>query len=199
MRQKKKIYQKLLSWSSVLPVAIFLTSCNSVIVAEERFSFELSQHPVFFLVFIFLLFLQMMLHMVGILAFDGNIREFLLWIFFGYTNDDLLDRMLTRPVKFLIPLWLIFYPIGFFYFKYLNALPSPLIGFPNVDLILFRIIVPVFFLGLMAFAIQLTRVFSNSFFIFRWLWFGWYILVPLTKFTCVVGVTASFVLWIFRR
>jgi hypothetical protein len=189
MRQKKKVYQKLLSWSSALPVAFFLTSCNSVIVTEERFSSELSQHPVFFLVFIFLLFLQMMLHMVGILAFDGNIREFLLWIFFGYTNDDLLDRMLTRPVKFLIPLWLIFYPIGFFYFKYRNALPSPLI----------RIIVSVFFLGLIAFAIQLTRVFSDSFFIFRWLRLGWYILVPLTKFTCVVGMTASLVLWIFRR
>jgi hypothetical protein len=98
MRGRKKAKKRFLSWSSVLPVVIFLTSCNGIIVTNERFIAKLSQHQGFFIVFVLLLVIQVISDIDGTseLLFDPyvplgrnvSIRELFIWVFFCYFDDD---------------------------------------------------------------------------------------------------------------
>jgi hypothetical protein len=224
---KKKVHQKVLSWSFALPGVIFLTSCNSVIATRGRVGsplFELGQHPVFleifnpvfFVVFTFLLIFQVIGDISAIFTFweekkHEGIRKLLIWVFFYYFDifidyRDIYDYFSVpgfifvsffSPIDFLIPLYLFVYPVGFFYFKYINALPFTLTRFPNLDFLLFWIIFPVLFFALIAWVIIVTR--TSNFFVFRCLWFVWKTLCTFVKFTCIMLLITNFILWLFWR
>jgi hypothetical protein len=112
-----------------------------------------------------------------------------------------------QSANFLANLWLVAYPIGYFYYTHLDTLALTLTTFPNLDWILLRIIFPALSLALIAWVILVIREFSDSFFIFRWIILVWKILVSLATINLIGWLFVPWLLklvidlasWLFQR
>jgi hypothetical protein len=197
MRRKKKAQQRLSPWLSALPVAIFLTSCDSIIATGVRFSSplpELSKIAAFSIIWLIPAFL------IGIfVSIDHDEMTT------GYGSDGIVFLPTGKTVpgdpqsaNFLANLWLVAYPIGYFYYTHLDKLALTLTTFPNLEWILLRIIFPALSLALIAWVILAIWEFSDSFFIFRWLILGWKILVSLATINLIGWLLALFVPWLLN-
>jgi hypothetical protein len=194
---QRKLQKSLHSWVSFLPVAIFLTSCDSIIASGRRFNSpfpELSQIAVFSIAWLLPgLFLWVLASM------DWSDMD----IGYGANGIVLVPKDTgnmyhgdTSAGNFMANLWFAAYPIGYFYYTHLDRLTFPLTGFPNIDWLLFRIILPLSFLAVIVWFIYVIH--TSSFVIFRWLVLTWQILVLLVSINLLGWLLALFIPWFLK-
>jgi hypothetical protein len=198
-------------WLSALPIALFLTSCDSIIATGGRFSSpfpELSQIAAFSIIWL-----------LPALVLWGNTRSnHPETRYGGHTGDGQPVYLETGRIipgdpslaNFVANLWLVVYPAGYFYYihTHLYTLIFPLTGFPNIDWILFRIIFPSSFLAAIWMLIDVIR--KSPFFFIKWIIFCWKVLILLASINLLGWLLALFiplflelimglVSWLFRR
>ncbi|QSV55058.1 MAG: hypothetical protein HEP80_15415 [Dolichospermum sp. UKL201] len=199
-----------------LPLILFLTGCDAIISTGEKMSFpfpELSQIASWSVMWL--------CPALGLLilissnwpetttghGFDGQGNFVTVFVPTGKTIPGSPEAGIYMAI-----LWLVAYPIGYFYYTRIVTLDLSLTGFPNIDWILLIIILPLFLLALICWFIAIIST-SESIFckslIICWQvliilaslnllgWLLFLLVPPFIKF--IIELLTNFFSWLFKK
>lgn len=183
-------------WILSSPLIIFLTSCDRIIATGERLgspftlSSQVADSSIWWLLPAGLLWL-----LTG--AYYGE------QVGYGYNGivvipgqSQATPEEKTTAANFVANLWLVAYPVAYFYYQKFSKLSISLTSFPNLDWVLNKIIFPLALLLLIIWCIskirRLSSLFSES--LIR----GWQIFIGLASLNLLVWLLFLFIPWFFQ-